>query len=118
MGELRAMARLNALLAIMTRLDDTRLLQQGGLAAQKTAQAGAASILEAGGVATPEGWRLFQHLDRDLVALKSSPRGSADMLAATIFIDYVSGDEELGIRGDRTKRKFKYAKVFRRIILP
>jgi hypothetical protein len=46
--------------------------------------------LEAGGVATPEGWRLFQHLDRDLVALKSSPRGSADMLAATIFIDDVS----------------------------
>jgi triphosphoribosyl-dephospho-CoA synthase len=51
---------------------------------------GAASILEAGGGATPEGWRLFQHLDRDVVALKSSPRGSADMLAATIFTDYVS----------------------------
>ena len=92
--ESETLARLNALLAIMTRLDDTRLLQQGGLAALKTAQAGAASILEAGGVATPEGWRLFQHLDRDLVALKSSPRGSADMLAATIFIDYVSGDED------------------------
>jgi triphosphoribosyl-dephospho-CoA synthase len=107
--ESETLARLNALLAIMTRLDDTRLLQQGGLAALRTAQAGAASILEAGGVATPEGWRLFQHLDRDLVALKSSPRGSADMLAATIFIDYVSRDEELDIRGDRTKLEFKYA---------
>jgi triphosphoribosyl-dephospho-CoA synthase len=97
--ESETLARLNALLAIMTRLDDTRLLEQGGLAAQKTAQAGAASILEAGGVATPEGWRLLQHLDRDLLALKSSPRGSAHMLAATIFIDYVSRDEELDIKG-------------------
>jgi triphosphoribosyl-dephospho-CoA synthase len=70
--------------------NETRLLQQGGLAALKTAQAEAASILKAGGVATPEGWRLFQHLDRDLVALKSSPRGSADLLAATVFIDNVS----------------------------
>jgi triphosphoribosyl-dephospho-CoA synthase len=96
--ESETLARLNALLAIMTRLDDTRLLQPGGLAALKTAQAGAASILEAGGVSTPEGWRLLQHLDRDLLALKSSPRGSADMLAATIFIDYVGRDEELDIK--------------------
>jgi triphosphoribosyl-dephospho-CoA synthase len=103
--ESETVARLNALLAIMTRLDDTRLLQQGGLAALKTAQAGAASILEAGGVATPEGWRLLQHLDRDLLALKSSPRGSADMLAATIFIDYVGRDEELNIRVVSPDRK-------------
>ena len=46
--ESETLARLNALLAIMTRLDDTRLLQQGGLAAQKTAQAGAASIFGGG----------------------------------------------------------------------
>ena len=83
-------ARLNALLAIMTRLDDTCLLRVGGLAALKTARDGAASILEAGGVATPEGWRLLQQLDRDLLILKVSPGGSADMLSATIFLDYVS----------------------------
>jgi hypothetical protein len=50
---------------------------------------------------------MLQHLDRDLVALKSSPRGSADMLAATIFIDYVGRDEELNIRvvsPDRNRR--------------
>jgi triphosphoribosyl-dephospho-CoA synthase len=97
--ESETLARLDALLAIMTRLDDERVLQQGGQTALKTAQAGAASILEVGGVATPEGWRLLQHLDRDLLALKSPPRGSADMLAATIFIDYVSRDEEFDIKG-------------------
>jgi hypothetical protein len=50
---------------------------------------------------------MLQHLDRDLVALKSSPRGSADMLAATIFIDYVGRDEELNIgvvSPDRNRR--------------
>lgn len=88
--ESETLARLNALLAIMTRLDDTCLLDRGGSAALKTAQDGAASILEAGGVATPEGWRSLQQLDRDLLALKSSPKGSADMLAVTIFIDYVT----------------------------
>ena len=97
--ESETLGRLNALLAIMTRLDDARLLEQGGQAALKTAQAGAQSILDAGGVATPKGWRLLQHLDRDLLTLKSSPRGSADMLAATIFIDCLSRDEELDIKG-------------------
>lgn len=84
------LARLNALLAIMTRLDDTCLLRRGGLAALKAAQNGAASILEVGGVATREGWRLFQQLDRDLLTLKGSPKGSLDMLSVTIFLDYVT----------------------------
>jgi triphosphoribosyl-dephospho-CoA synthase len=93
--ESETLARLNALLAIMTRLDDTSLLRRGGLAALKTAQEGAASILKTGGVATAEGWRLLQQLDRDLLILKGSPGGSADMLSATIFLDYVSRNEEL-----------------------
>jgi triphosphoribosyl-dephospho-CoA synthase len=93
--ESETLARLNALLAIMTRLDDTCLLRRGGLAALKTAQDGAASVLEAGGVATPEGWRLLQQLDRDLLTLKGSPRGSAHMLSVTIFLDYVSRNQKL-----------------------
>jgi len=93
--ESETLARLNALVAIMARLNDTCLLRRGGLSALRTAQDGAASILEAGGVATPEGWRLLQQLDRDLLSLKSFPGGSADMLSATIFLDYASRNEEL-----------------------
>ena len=100
--ESETLARLNALLAIMTRLDDSSLLRRGGLAALKTAQDGAESILEAGGVATPEGWRLLQQLDRDLLTLKSAPGGGADMLSATIFLDYVSRNEELKYKGNFT----------------
>jgi triphosphoribosyl-dephospho-CoA synthase len=95
-------ARLNALLAIMTKLDDTHLVHGGGMTALKTAQAGATSILEAGGVATPEGWRLLQQLDRDLLTLKGSPRGSADMLSATIFLDYVNRNEKLKYKRNLT----------------
>ncbi len=98
--ESETLARLNALLAIMTRLDDSCLLRRGGLVALKTAQDGAASVLEAGGVATPEGWRLLQQLDRDLLTLKGSPRGSAHLLAATIFLDYVSRNEKWKFKGD------------------
>ena len=90
--ESETLARLDALLAIMTRLDDTCLLHRGGLAALDRAQTGAASILDAGGTATPEGWKRLQQLDRDLLALNASPGGSADMLAATLFLDFISND--------------------------
>lgn len=82
-------ARLDALLAIMARLDDTCLLHRGGVAALNTAQAGAALILDAGGPGTPEGWKRLRQLDRDLLAINASPGGSADMLAATLFLDFV-----------------------------
>jgi len=101
------LARLNALLAIMTRLDDSCLLDRGGPAALETAQDGAASILEAGGVATREGWRLLQQLDHDLLILNGSPEGSADMLSATIFLDYVSRNKELKYKDSFTGSESK-----------
>ena len=89
-GSAETQARLDALMAIMTSLNDTCLLHRGGLFALKTAQAGAAAVLAAGGTATVQGWRLLQQLDRDLIALNSSPGGSADLLAATLFLDFIA----------------------------
>jgi triphosphoribosyl-dephospho-CoA synthase len=111
------LARLNALVAIMTRLEDTCLLRRGGLAALKTAQDEAASILEAGGVATPEGWRLLQQLDRDLLTLKSFPGGTAAMLSSTIFLDYVSRNEELKYNGNFDGGKSEKSSGTRRIFI-
>jgi triphosphoribosyl-dephospho-CoA synthase len=112
--ESETLARLNALLAIMTRLDDTCLLRRGGLTALQTAQDGAAAILEAGGVATPAGWRLLQQLDRELLTLKGSPRASAHMLSATVFIDYVSRNEKLEYKGNFTGSDSKKSSGLRR----
>jgi triphosphoribosyl-dephospho-CoA synthase len=82
-------AGLNALLAIMADLDDTCLLHRGGLAALTAAKHGAAAVIEAGGTSTQRGWQLLLELDRELLRQNSSPGGSADLLAATFFLDFV-----------------------------
>ncbi len=82
-------AELDALLAIMSDLDDTCLLHRGGLAALNAARQGAAAVIAAGGTSTQRGWQLLLALDRELLRRNSSPGGSADLLAATFFLDFV-----------------------------
>jgi triphosphoribosyl-dephospho-CoA synthase len=89
-GAAETNARLDALLAIMRSLDDTCLLYRGGLTALRTAQDGAAAVLAAGGTATAQGRQRLRQLDRDLVALNASPGGSADLFAATLFLDFLN----------------------------
>jgi triphosphoribosyl-dephospho-CoA synthase len=84
-------ARLDALMAIMSRLDDTCLLHRGGLAALETAKAGAQAVLDAGGTATPAGMERLQRLHAELMALWASPGGSADLLGVTLFLDRLEG---------------------------
>lgn len=80
-------ARLNALLAIMAVLDDTCLLSRAGIDGLRLAQHRARGILDAGGVGTMVGGRALARLDHDLVQMNASPGGSADLLAATLFVD-------------------------------
>jgi triphosphoribosyl-dephospho-CoA synthase len=89
-GSSETQARLDALIAIMASLDDTCLLHRGGLAALNRAQTGAAAVFAVGGTATVQGWELLQRLDRDLLTLNASPGGSADLLAATLFLDFIA----------------------------
>jgi len=86
-GASETCARLDALLAIMAHLDDTCLLYRGGREALTKAQDGAQAILRAGGTMTVVGWDLLLHLDSMLLAHNASPGGSADLLAATLFLD-------------------------------
>lgn len=80
-------ARLDALMAIMSSLDDTCLLHRGGRAALDIAQRGARAVLGAGGTSSPDGWNLLLQLDRRLLSMNASPGGCADLLAACIFLD-------------------------------
>ena len=80
-------ARLNGLLAVMARLDDTCLLHRGGRLALRVARLGARAVLAEGGAGTPAGAAALHALDRRLLALNASPGGGADMLAAALFID-------------------------------
>ncbi len=79
--------RLDTLLAIMASLDDSCLLHRGGTLALARAKQGAKAVLAHGGSSAAEGWDLLKALDRDMVSRRISPGGSADLLAATLFLD-------------------------------
>ena len=104
-------ARLDALLAIMSELDDTCLLHRGGLTALETAKSGAAEILRLGGTATTHGARALEQLDIDLLNLNASPGGSGDLFAATLFLDAATRRpvvQAAGIATDGVSQPWKY----------
>jgi triphosphoribosyl-dephospho-CoA synthase len=86
-GASETCVRLDALMAIMATLDDTCLLHRGGLPALAAAQRGARAVMRAGGSWSAVGGRALLRLDAELVSLNASPGGSADLLAACIFLD-------------------------------
>lgn len=85
-------ARLDTLMSIMVKLEDTCVLHRGGLPALDTAKRGARLVLEAGGSSSMSGMQMLLRLHDDLMALNASPGGAADMLAATLFLDRVTSD--------------------------
>jgi triphosphoribosyl-dephospho-CoA synthase len=86
-GHPERLARLDALIALIARVDDTCLLHRGGRAVLKDAQAGARAVLAAGGNATTAGRRAVRSLETALLRHNASPGGSADLLAAALFLD-------------------------------
>lgn len=86
-GDSETASRLNALLAILSGLDDTCVLSRAGPAALRALQSDAAAVLAGGGVATLTGRRLLRQLDARALAFNASPGGAADLLAATLFLD-------------------------------
>lgn len=88
-GSSEDVSRLDALFSIMSRLDDTCVLYRGGFEALNAVKSGAQAVLKAGGCGTCCGRKHMGTLDRELIARNISPGGSADLLAATIFLDAV-----------------------------
>lgn len=94
--------RLDSLLSLMSELDDTCLLYRGGFEGLQSAQSGARAVLNAGGYGCPEGRAQMRNLDRVLSTRQISPGGSADLLAATIFLDAVERGR-CEVRKDRSE---------------
>ncbi|MER5831242.1 triphosphoribosyl-dephospho-CoA synthase [Streptomyces sp. NPDC002130] len=80
-------ARLDALLTVMSTLQDTELLYTAGPRGLRHVQAGARGVLEAGGTATEPGAAALRALDTDLAERTWTPRGSAALLAGALFLD-------------------------------
>jgi triphosphoribosyl-dephospho-CoA synthase len=85
-------ARLDALLAIMSELTDTCVLHRAGLDGLTRMQQGARAVLAAGGCASLAGRRQLRALEGEMLALRASPGGAADLLAATLFLDRLAPD--------------------------
>ncbi|MFF7447685.1 MULTISPECIES: triphosphoribosyl-dephospho-CoA synthase [unclassified Streptomyces] len=80
-------ARLDALLTVMSTLQDTELLYAAGPLGLRHVQAGARGVLEAGGTSTEAGAAALVAFDEDLHTRAWSPRGSAGLLAGALFLD-------------------------------
>lgn len=106
-------ARLNALLAIMTVLDDTCVLSRAGRAGLLRVQGGAATIIERGGAGTRAGARELARFDGELLSMNASPGGSADLLSATLLIDALENaagrDWPLRCNGEQSAQENEYA---------
>jgi triphosphoribosyl-dephospho-CoA synthase len=99
-GATESVARLDTLLSIMSRLDDTCLLYRGGEDALVAAKEGAAAVEREGGSGTPLGKHQLKHLDCQLLEMGVSPGGSGDLLAATLFLDAAErGQDGLQVSG-------------------
>jgi triphosphoribosyl-dephospho-CoA synthase len=94
-------SRLAALLAIMSHLDDTCVLYRGGPEAQRIVHEGADRVIKVGGPGSPKGNAALIALGQELVRLRISPGGSADLLAATVFLDALERDLE-GVERDNS----------------
>jgi len=80
-------SRLSALLSIMVRLEDTCVLYRGGAEGLAIVRKSALDVLLAGGPGSVAGDQAMLRLDKDLFVRNISPGGSADLLAATLFLD-------------------------------
>ena len=79
-------AAVQCFFSLVAQLPDTNLLYRGAADGLRYAQTAARDFLSAGGVAHPD-WRArAESVHRAFVARRLSPGGSADLLAATLFV--------------------------------
>lgn len=79
-------ARVQAFFELLARLDDTNLLHRGGLEGLAYARARAGVFLGEGGVFQPRWREQAIEVHRAFCARRLSPGGSADLLAACVFV--------------------------------
>ena len=79
-------SRVQACFALIATVEDTNLLHRGGVAGLRFAQRAAREFLQAGGVGQKSWLPAAERIHRAFVTRKLSPGGSADLLAATLFV--------------------------------
>src|SRR5580658_1588736 len=106
-GQTERDSRLAALLAIMSHLDDTCVLYRGGTEAQRIVREGAARVIKLGGPGSTKGNAALIALGQEFVSMHISPGGSADLLAATLFLDALErGLEQVEKNNSRVEESY------------
>ena len=85
-------ALVHALLHLMATVHDTNVISRHDLAMSHYVRERAADTLTSGGMTTTAGRRAVTEMDRDFIERNISPGGCADLLAVTIFLDWVRID--------------------------
>lgn len=85
------LAAVQALFALIAGLEDSNLLWRGGRAGLACGQRLAAEFLATGGVLADDWRRHAAVVDREFVARRLSPGGSADLLGVTLFLADLDG---------------------------
>lgn len=80
-------ARIAVLMSSIATTTDTNLLYRGGAEGLAFAQRAARAFLDRGGVTVADWESALREIGRAFVTRNLSPGGSADLLAATIFVD-------------------------------
>jgi triphosphoribosyl-dephospho-CoA synthase len=106
-GKSETVSRLFSLLSIMAELDDTCVLYRSGLEGGEVVKAGAKAVLAVGGPGSQEGDAALRRFDRKLFEKRLSPGGSADLLAASLFLDCLESGRE-AIQRDQSVGKEAY----------
>jgi triphosphoribosyl-dephospho-CoA synthase len=88
-------AAVQALFALIAELDDTNLLWRGGPDGLACGRRLAAGFLVAGGVLADDWRERAAIVDREFIARRLSPGGSADLLGVTLFLAELDGLESL-----------------------
>ncbi|MCH7383168.1 triphosphoribosyl-dephospho-CoA synthase [Acinetobacter dispersus] len=86
-GMSESSARLDALLAMMGQLTDTCVIHRSGLEGLHKMQVGAQQVLALGGCSTTQGQQRLAQLEHDLLAIRASAGGAADLLATLLLLD-------------------------------
>ena len=83
-------ARVQTLLTLIETVADTCLLRRGGPAGLRFAQRAARGWLAAGGAFTPDWRERALAVHREFCERRLSPGGSADLLAAALFVEVLT----------------------------
>ena len=91
-------ARVQACFALIAKVEDTNLLHRSGKEGLRFAQCAARSFLENGGVGQMDWLSHAAKIHRTFIARRLSPGGSADLLAATLFVASLESEQPAGTR--------------------